>query len=233
MKKLFLTVTILSVLILNALALPGLEIAIGPYVGLYNPSLKTANEQILLYDHQTAFGSAMLFGGQFKLGLPMGIGGGVDFGYWSNSKEWTDDIGDINSYKIKLMPLDVFMQYSMPIIPMVLKAKAGGSAGNVWASLDVSEVRPSTWNHYWNSEGSASTFGVFGGLDLVILPKVNISAEIGYKMGKVDDLTIKECHEPDYINDIYVYYDHDKDQQLPLSLELNGVNAKLIVTYVF
>lgn len=234
MKRLSLMVSAIILLSLNAHALPGLEISIGPYVGLYGPSLKTINEQVLLWDHQTAFGSAAIFGGQIKLGLPMGLGGGVDLGYWSNSKEWTEDnLIDQHAYKVKLMPLDFFVQYSMPIVPMVLKAKAGASVGNVWASLDVSEVRPNVWNHYWNSEGSAATFGIFGGLDLVALPKFNISAEIGYRMGEVDHLIVKECHEPDHVNDVYEYYDHAKDQQLPLPLELSGMNAKLIVTYVF
>ncbi len=234
MKRLSLMVLAIVLLSLNAFALPGLEIGVGPYVGLYNPALTTVNEQVLLWDHQTAFGSAAIFGGQLKLGLPMGLGGGVDLGYWSNSKEWTEDnLIDQHAYKIKLMPVDVFIQYSMPLIPMVLKAKAGASVGNVSAGLDVSENRINQWNHYWNSEGSAVIFGVFGGLDLVALPKFNISAEIGYKMGKVDHLIIKECHEPDNVNDVYEYYDHTKDQQLPLPLELSGVNAKIVATYVF
>lgn len=234
MKKTAIIVLALTAIALNsATALPGLEIAIGPYVGLYNPSLKTINEQVFLWDHQTGMSSALIYGGQVKIGLPMGIGGGLDMGYWTNSKEWVDDQTDQNSYKIKLMPLDVFVQYSMPIVPMVLKAKVGASAGNVWAYFDVSEVRPNVWNHYWKAEGSTSTFDVFGGLDLVALPKFNVSAEIGYRMGKVDQLIIKECHEPDDINDVLQYYDHDREQQLPLPLELSGVNAKLIVTYVF
>jgi hypothetical protein len=216
-----------------AAALPGLEISVGPYIGTYNPSLKTLDEQVLLYDHQTVMGSAAIFGGQFKLGLPMGLGGGIDLGYWSNSKEWTDDAGDLNSYKVKLMPLDVFVQYSMPIVPAVLKGKAGASAGNVWASFDASQVRPNVWNHYWNTEGSANTFGIFGGLELVALPKFNFSAEVGYKMGEIEKLTIKECHEPGEINDVLEYYDHDKDQVLPLPLELNGTSFKIVATYVF
>ena len=233
MKKLLLTASILSLLVLNALALPGLEIAIGPYVGLYNPSLKTINEQVLLYDHQTVFGSAAIFGGQLKLGLPMGLGGGVDLGYWSNSKEWTEDnLIDQDAYKVNLMPLDVFVQYSMPIVPMILKTKIGISIGNTWANFERNQIE-TTQIHYWKAEGSTNTFGLFGGLDLVALPKFNISAEIGYKMGKVDNLTITECHNPDRINEIYEYYDHDKNQQLPLPLELNGLNAKLIATYVF
>jgi len=234
MKKTLLIGSILSLLILKAHALPGLEIGVGPYVGLYSPALTTINEQVLLYDHQTAFGSAAIFGGQLKLGLPMGLGGGVDLGYWSNSKEWTEDnLTDQHAYKVKLMPVDFFVQYSMPIVPMVLKGKAGVSVGNVWAGLDASEVRINQWNHYWNSEGSAATFGIFGGLDLVALPMFNISAEIGYRMGKVDHLIIKECHEPDRVNDVYEYYDHAKDQDLPLPLELSGVNAKIVATYVF
>ncbi|MBU1356683.1 MAG: hypothetical protein KJ620_08960 [Candidatus Edwardsbacteria bacterium] len=234
MKKILLIGSILSLLILNAHALPGLEIAVGPYVGLYNPALTTINEQVLLWDHQTAFGSAAIVGGQIKLGLPMGLGGGVDLGYWSNSKEWIEDnLIDQHAYKVKLMPVDFFVQYSMPIVPMVLKGKAGVSVGNVWAGTEVSEVRPNVWNHYWNSEGSAATFGILGGLDLVALPMFNISAEIGYRMGKVDHLIIKECHEPDHVNDVYEYYDHAKDQDLPLPLELSGVSAKLIATYVF
>lgn len=233
MKKGLLTAAILSLSALNAFALPGLEIAVGPYVGLYSPSLTTINDKVLIYDHQTALGSAAIFGGQIKLGLPMGLGGGVDLGYWSNSKEWTEDDLDQHAYKVKLMPVDVFVQYSMSIAPKVLKGKAGVSVGNVWAGLNASEVRPNQWNHYWNSEGSTSTYGIFVGLDLVVLPMFNISAEAGYKMGKVEQLTIKECHEPEHINDVYEYYDHDKDQNLPLPLELNGMTAKLIVTYVF
>ena len=234
MKRLSLMVSAIILLSFNAFALPGLEIGVGPYVGLYNPALTTINEQVLLWDHQTAFGSAAIFGGQVKLGLPMGLGGGVDLGYWSNSKEWTEDnLIDQHAYKIKLMPVDFFVQYSMPIVPMVLKGKAGVSVGNVWAGLDVSEVRPNVWNHYWNSEGSAATFGIFGGLDLLALPVFNISAEIGYRMGEVDQLTVKESHEPDNVNDILEYYNHDRDQVLPLPLEISGVNAKLIATYVF
>ena len=234
MKKLLLTAAILLLSALNALALPGLEIAVGPYVGLYSPSLTTINDKVLIYDHQTALGSAAIFGGQIKLGLPMRLGGGVDLGYWSNSKEWTEDNQtEQHAYKIKLMPLNIFVQYAMPIVPAVMKAKAGVSVGNVWANLDVSETQINLWNHYWNSEGSTSTYGIFGGLDLVVLPMFNISAEAGYKMGKVEQLIIKGCHEPEHINDVYEYYDHDKDQNLPLPLELNGVTAKLIVTYVF
>jgi len=234
MKKTCILTTILTIINFGiALALPGLEISVGPYVGIYNPSMKTLNEQVLLFDHQTSLGSAAVFGGQFKLGLPMGLGGGIDLGYWSNGKDWTDDAGDLNSYQVKLMPLDVFVQYSLPIVPGVLKGKAGASVGNVWASFDASQVRPTVWNHYWNTEGSASTFGLLGGLELTALPKFNFSAEIGYKMGEVDELTIKECHEPGEINDIMQYYDHDKDQVLPLPLELSGISFKIAATYVF
>ncbi|HBZ86226.1 MAG: hypothetical protein A2509_11780 [Candidatus Edwardsbacteria bacterium RIFOXYD12_FULL_50_11] len=233
MKKISLMVSAIILLSLSANALPGLEIGVGPYVGLYSPALTTINEQVLLYDHQTAFGSAAIFGGQVKLGLPLGLGGGVDLGYWSSSKEWAEDNLDQHAYKVKLMPVDVFVQYAMPLVPMVLKAKAGVSVGNIWAGLDASQVRPNQWNHYWNSEGSAATFGIFGGLDLVALPKFNISAEIGYKMGEVDHLIIKESHEPDNVNDVLEYYDHDKDQVLPLPLEISGITAKLIATYVF
>jgi hypothetical protein len=217
----------------NALALPGLEISAGGYLGSYKPSLKTLNEKVLLYDHQTGFGSSMQFGGQLRLGLPLGLGGGIDLGYWNQQKEWTDDQLDRNSIELKLIPLDFFVQYAMPIVPLVLKGKVGATAGTVQASLDISETRVSQWDHYWNSEGSTSTFGLFGGLDLVALPKVNISAEVGYKMGEVDRLTIKASHEPDNVNDILEYYDHDKDQILPLPLELNGVTTKIVVTYVF
>lgn len=235
MNKIFMTTILISIVTLagSAMALPGLEISIGPYIGSYNPSLKTFNEQVLLYDHQTAMGSSVLFGGQFKIGLPMGLGGGIDLGYWNNSKDWTDDAGDLNSYELKLMPLDVFVQYSMPIVPAVLKAKAGASMGNVWANFDASQIRTNVWTHYWNTEGSTNTFGFLGGLEFTALPKFNLSAEIGYKIGEIDELTIKESHEPDNVNDILQYYDHDKDQLLPLPLELNGINFKIVATYVF
>ena len=196
MKKFLLTASILSLLVLNALALPGLEIAIGPYVGLYNPSLKTLDEQVFLWNHQTGMGSALIYGGQIKIGLPMGIGGGLDMGYWKNTKEWTDITTagtTVNNYKISLMPLDVFAQYSMPIVPMVLKAKLGASVGNIWAKYDRNQTLINQWVHYWKAEGSTSTFGVYGGLDLVALPKFNVSAEIGYKMGKVDQLLLRNA----------------------------------------
>ncbi len=233
MKRLFTLAAATCLLAANALALPGLEISAGGFLGSYKPSLKTLNEKVLLYDHQTGIGSALQFGGRLMLGLPLGLGGGIDLGYWSQTKEWNDDQLDQNTVKVKLMPLDFFVQYSMPIVPMVLKGKAGASVGNVQANLDISETRINQWSHYWNSEGSTSTFGLFGGLDLVVLPKINISTEVGYRMGEVDRLTIKSSHDPDHVNDILEYYDHDKDQVLPLPMELNGISTKLIITYVF
>lgn len=215
------------------MALPGFDISVGPYVGAYKPSLKTVNEQVLLYDHQTAYGYSAIYGIQAKVGLPMGLGGGIEFGSWSNKKEWTDDQADIHAYKVKLMPVDVFAQYSMPLVPMVLKGKAGASVGKVWADFDVSQTRPDQWNHYWNSEGSAASFGIFTGLDLVALPKVNIGFDVGYKFCEVEKLTIVECHEEGSINDVLEYYNHDLDQVIPLPLELSGVSSRLVVSYVF
>ena len=233
MKKLITLAAAGFLLAANAMALPGLEFSAGGFAGIYKPSLKTLNDKVLLYDHQTGMGSALQYGGRIMVGLPLGLGGGVDLGYWSQTKEWNDDQLDQHSIKARLKPLDFFVQYSIPIVPAVLKGKAGVSAGNVWADLDISETRTGQWSHYFNSEGSAATFGLFGGLDLVALPKFNLSAEVGYKMGGVDRLTIKASHEPDDVGDILEYYDHDKEQVLPLPMELNGVTAKLVLTYIF
>lgn len=233
MKRFITLAAVTCLLAAKALALPGLEISAGGFLGSYKPSLKTLNEKVLLYDHQTGIGSAMQFGGRLMVGLPLGLAGGIDLGYWSQTKEWDDNQLDQHSVKVKLMPLDFFVQYSMPIVPMVLKGKAGASVGNVQASLDISETRLNQWNHYWNSEGSTSTFGLFGGLDLVVLPKLNISAQAGYRMGEVDRLIIKSSHDADHVNDILEYYDHDKEQVLPLPMELNGISTKLVLTYIF
>ncbi len=54
--------------------------------------LKTINEQVLLYGTtKRASVRPPYSADRLKLGLPMGLGGGVDLGYWSNSKEWTED----------------------------------------------------------------------------------------------------------------------------------------------
>jgi hypothetical protein len=52
-------------------------------------------------------------------------------------------------------------------------------------------------------------------------------------MGKVEQLTVKESHDPDEIGRIQQYYDHARSQILPLPLELNGLYARLVARYHF
>lgn len=245
-KRMFSLLAVLATLASALPAMSGLDLSVGPYLGIFNPSLKTFNDQVLLYEHRPALGSAAEYGIQVKGGIPLvGLGAGVNFGRWSNGDKWSALAGpgdlytDAHDYKITIYPLEVFADYSLPIVPMVLKGRAGGSLGMAWTSLDVNYRRVvnatgAEESHYSaTAKGSTPCLGLNAGLDLVSIPKVTIGCDLGYRMGKVEQLEIRESSEPAHVGTILQYYDHTRDQQLPLPLELNGLYARLVARYHF
>lgn len=245
-KRMFSLLVCFVALAASLPALSGLDLSAGPYLGIFNPSLKTFNDQVLLYEPRPALGSAAEYGLQVKGGIPLvGLGGGVNFGRWSNGDKWSALAGPGNrytlatDYSITFYPLEAFADYSLPFVPMVLKGRIGGSLGMSWATFKYDELwtiattGADTIHHYATAKGSTPYLGLNAGLDLVSIPKVTIGCDIGYRMGKVEQLTVKESHDPDEIGRIQQYYDHARSQILPLPLELNGLYARLVARYHF
>jgi len=231
---------------LLAAAVPGLSLSLGPYLGSYKPSLKTFNNQVLLYEPRPAWGSAAEYGLQAKAGLPLvGLGAGINLGHWSHSDQWSTTAGPggiytlTNKYQIILYPLEAFADYSLPIIPMILKGRAGGALGIAWATFKSDSRRVVTTtgvedqHNYFTARGSTSYFGLNLGLDLVAIPKFTIGADLGYRLGEIEQLEVKESNNPSDIGTLVQYYDHIRSQVLPLPLELNGLYVRLMARYHF
>lgn len=246
MSRRFLTLPLCLILVSTILpAVPGLDLSVGPYLGVFKPSLETFNDQILLYVPRPALGSAMEYGLQAKAGLPLiGVGFGLNLGRWANGDEWTAPaLGatatDAMEYKISFIPLEAFADYSLPIVPMVLKGRAGGAIGMTWASFKTDWRRTDNASgaelgHYSaTARGSTPYLGLNAGLDLVSIPKVTVGCDFGYRIGKVEQLKVKESSVPADVGTIYEYYNHTTDQVIPLPLELNGLYARLVARYHF
>lgn len=246
MSRRLLTLPFCLILVSSALsAVPGLDLSVGPYLGVFKPSLETFNDQVLLYVPRPALGSAMEYGLQAKAGLPLvGVGAGINLGHWSNGDEWTEPaLGatatDAIEYKIAFTPLEAFADYSLPIVPMVLKGRVGGAIGMAWASFKTDWRRTDNSSgaelgHYSaTAKGSTPYLGFNAGLDLVSIPKVTVGCDFGYRMGKVEQLKVKESSEPADVGTIYEYYNHTTGQVIPLPLELNGLYARLVARYHF
>lgn len=246
MPRRFLTLSFCLILASSVLsAVPGLSLSVGPYLGVYKPSLETFNDQVLLYVPRPALGSAMEYGLQAKAGLPLiGAGVGLNLGRWANGDEWTalalgGTATDATEYKISLIPLEAFADYSLPIVPMVLKGRVGGALGMAWASFKTDWRRTDNSSgaelgHYSaTAKGSTPYLGLNAGLDLVSIPKVTIGCDFGYRMGKVEQLKIKQSSDPADIGTILEYHNHTTGQDIPLPLELNGLYARLVARYHF
>lgn len=227
-------------------AMAGFDLSLGPYLGVFKPSLETFNDQVLLYEPRPAWGSATEFGLQVKTGLPLvGIGAGLNIGRWANDDQWTATAGPggiytlTGKYKIVLYPFDAFADYSLPIVPMVLKGRVGGSLGIAWGTMEgdflwvVTATGAEADHTYFTAKGSTPYLGVNAGLDLVSIPKVTIGCDFGYRMGKIEQLKIKKADDPTEIGTILEYHNHTTGQDIPLPLELNGLYARLVARYHF
>ncbi len=246
MSRRFLTLPLCLVLVSTLLpAVPGLDLSVGPYLGVFKPSLETFNDQVLLYVPRPALGSAMEYGLQAKAGLPLiGVGVGLNLGRWANGDEWSESaLGgtatDAMEYKISLIPLEAFADYSLPIVPMVLKGRAGGAIGMIWASFKedwrrTDNASGAELDHYnATARGSTPYLGLNAGLDLVSIPKFTIGCDLGYRMGKIEQLKVKESNDPVEIGTILEYNNHTTGQEIPLPLELNGLYGRLVARYHF
>ncbi|GEM_PF-2158118 len=226
-------------------AIPGLDFSAGPYLGAFSPSLETLNDQVLLYVPRAALGSSTEFGLQAKAGFPLvGVGAGINLGRWSNGDDWTEPaLGatatDAIEYKIAFTPLEAFADYSLPIVPMMLKGRAGAAIGMAWATFKRNEVTTDNASgvevqHYSaTAKGSTPYLGLNAGLDLVSIPKFTIGCDLGYRMGKIEQLKVKESSDPADVGTIYEYYNHATGQVIPLPLELDGLWARFVVRYHF
>jgi hypothetical protein len=186
------------------------------------------------------------FGLQAKTGLPLiGIGAGLNLGRWANDDEWTSTAGPggiytlTSKYKIVLYPVEAFADYSLPLVPMVLKGRAGGSLGLAWGTMEgdflwvVTSTGAEAGHAYFTAKGSTPYLGLNAGLDLVSIPKFTVGCDLGYRMGKVEQLKIKESSDPADVGTIYEYYNHTTGQHIPLPLEINGLYARLVARYHF
>lgn len=238
---------VLAAVAQGALALPVIDVSVGPYIGIYKPSLRILNDQVLVWDHHPEIGSAAAYGVEVKAELPMGLGGGIGLGYWSNASSWREDNSspgnpNIEDFKIDVSApmLDVNACYRVPLVPGVLKARAGVAMTMAWGRLqytyDFLHLSGGTQvtDHFGEiAKGSGTTFGLLAGLDLVTIPKVTIGLEAGYRAGKIDKLTVKESTDPDHVGTVYQYYDHGTNQLLTLPVELSGMHVKLSARYHF
>lgn len=247
MSRRLLTLPFCLILVSSALsAVPGLDLSVGPYLGVFKPSLETFNDQILLYVPRPAWGSAVEFGLQVKTGLPLvGIGAGINIGRWTNDDQWVSQAGFgglytvSHDYGITLYPIEAFADYSLPIVPMVLKGRAGGALGMAWASFKYDELSTVTatgvedYHSYATAKGSTPYLGINAGLDLVSIPKFTVGCDLGYRMGKIEQLKVKEADDPVEIGTILEYHNHTTGQVIPLPLELNGLYGRLVARYHF
>lgn len=245
-KKLLTVLSLLTISCPLRSAVPGLSLSLGPYLGFYQPSLETFNNQVLLYEPRPAWGTAAEFGLQAKAGLPlMGVGAGINFGRWSNDDQWSTVAGPggiytlTSKYRITLYPVEAFADYSLPIIPMVLKGRAGAALGLAWGSMEgdfrwvVTATGVEDRHHYFTAKGSTPYLGLNAGLDLVSIPKITIGCDLGLRLGEIEQLEVKKCHDPAQVGTILEYHNHVTGQDIPLPLELNGFYFRLLARYHF
>ncbi|MEW6685421.1 MAG: hypothetical protein AB1393_04360 [Candidatus Edwardsbacteria bacterium] len=229
---------IFLVLIISAYAfsvfggtVPGLDFSLGGYFGTYGPSLKILNEQVLTPDF-SEIGANATFGGQSRLGLPIGLSFYTRVGYWKSETKRNVTNGT-ESYTISLTPLTLGIDYKVPLVPLVLKGYGGVGLNEIFGGLKKEKQVIGDYEMQ-KATGSATCFLMRLGLELVSLPEISLGIEGDYTFGKISSLTIKEDNKDlSEIGKILEYRNRYTGQSLPLPLELSGPSLRFSLYYHF